>query len=96
MPKGTLRYAGLPLMLVLLAAARAAEAGAYYVATTGSDSNGGTQDQPFRTIRKAVGLVKLGDTVLVRAGRCAGKGWRSWGLRPSQRVCLTLFRVEAS
>jgi len=40
----------------------------YYVATTGSDSNPGTQSQPFRTIQKAANVVSAGDTVLVRGG----------------------------
>jgi hypothetical protein len=42
---------------------------AYYVATTGSDSNSGTDvDHPFLTIGKAAGVVKAGDTVVIRAG----------------------------
>ena len=40
----------------------------YYVATTGDDSNPGTKDRPFRTIQKAVGAVKPGDTVRIKAG----------------------------
>ena len=40
----------------------------YYVSTTGSDSNSGTQASPFRTIQKAANTVSPGDTVLVRAG----------------------------
>jgi len=40
----------------------------YYVATTGNDSSTGTEAAPFRTIQKAVGVVRAGDTVLIRAG----------------------------
>ncbi len=44
----------------------------YYVATTGSDTNPGTIDQPFLTLAKAVGLSTVvfspGDTILVRGG----------------------------
>lgn len=41
----------------------------YYVATTGSDTNPGTQSQPFLTIQKAVDQVSQpGDTVLVLPG----------------------------
>jgi hypothetical protein len=42
---------------------------AYFVATTGSDSNAGTSlTTPFKTINKAVGLASAGDTIDVRAG----------------------------
>ncbi|OGO22613.1 MAG: hypothetical protein A2144_13990, partial [Chloroflexi bacterium RBG_16_50_9] len=44
----------------------------YYVATTGSDTNPGTEAQPFRTIQKAASIVVAGDTVLVRAGTYNG------------------------
>ncbi|MBN1675049.1 MAG: right-handed parallel beta-helix repeat-containing protein [Kiritimatiellae bacterium] len=44
----------------------------YHVATTGDDANAGTEAAPFKTIQKTIGLVKPGDTVLVRAGRHAG------------------------
>ncbi len=43
-------------------------AGAYFVATSGNDSNPGTQEQPFRTIQKAANTVKAGDTVYIRGG----------------------------
>ena len=46
----------------------AAYAGTYYVATNGSDSNPGTLAQPFRTINKGIGILRAGDTLLVRAG----------------------------
>jgi hypothetical protein len=40
----------------------------YYVATTGSDGNAGTQAAPWRTIQHAATSVKAGDTVNIRAG----------------------------
>lgn len=40
----------------------------YYVATTGSDSNTGTEASPFRTLAKAVASVSPGDLIRVRAG----------------------------
>jgi parallel beta-helix repeat protein len=43
-------------------------AATYYVATSGSDSNPGTLQQPFRTIVKGVSILKPGDTTYVRAG----------------------------
>jgi hypothetical protein len=41
---------------------------AYYVATTGSDTNDGTEDYPFQTIQKAADTVQAGDTVYIKAG----------------------------
>ncbi|MHC4529141.1 MAG: right-handed parallel beta-helix repeat-containing protein, partial [Planctomycetota bacterium] len=40
----------------------------YYVANNGSDSNPGTQDQPFRTLEKAVEVVQTGQTIFIRGG----------------------------
>src|SRR6476646_9341567 len=42
-----------------------------YVATTGADSNPGSQSAPLRSIQRAVQLVSPGDTVLVRGGSYA-------------------------
>lgn len=40
----------------------------YFVATTGSDTNTGSESAPFKTISKAVSLVTAGDTIMVRGG----------------------------
>jgi Right handed beta helix region/Protein of unknown function (DUF1565) len=40
----------------------------WFVATTGSDSNPGTQDAPFRSIAKGISMVRPGETVWVREG----------------------------
>jgi parallel beta-helix repeat protein len=40
----------------------------YYVSPTGSDSNGGTLLQPWKTIQHAASTVSAGSVVLVRAG----------------------------
>jgi hypothetical protein len=40
----------------------------YYVSTSGSDSNPGTEAQPWRTIGKAGNSVAAGDTVYIRGG----------------------------
>jgi hypothetical protein len=40
----------------------------YYVATTGSDFNSGSLNDPWRTIQHAADAVAAGDTVLVRGG----------------------------
>lgn len=55
-----------------MAAPRTAAAAAYYVSATGSDTYSGTQNRPFRQIRKALALVKAGDTVLVSNGKYLG------------------------
>ena len=41
---------------------------AFYVSTTGSDSNPGTISSPWRTIQHAANSVQAGDTVFVRGG----------------------------
>ena len=43
-------------------------AGAFYVATTGSDSNPGSLALPWKTIQHAASTVQAGDTVYIRAG----------------------------
>jgi hypothetical protein len=40
----------------------------FYVATSGSDSNPGSQAQPWRTIQKALNTLQPGQRALVRAG----------------------------
>lgn len=45
-----------------------AQAATYYVATTGNNSNPGTQSQPWRTIQNAASRMVGGDTVFVRGG----------------------------
>ncbi len=45
-----------------------AYAATYYVATTGSDGNPGTEKQPWRTIAYSVNSIVAGDTVYVKGG----------------------------
>ena len=40
----------------------------WYVSATGSDSNTGTIASPFKSIEKAVSVVKAGETIYVRGG----------------------------
>lgn len=47
---------------------KTASAANYYVASSGSDSNPGTIDEPFRTIQKGVNNTNAGDTTYVRGG----------------------------
>jgi len=58
----------------------------YYVAAGGSDSNPGTQSQPFRTIQRAADIVSPGDTVLVGDGTYTMTAGNACG---SAVVCLT-------
>lgn len=45
----------------------------YYVAKTGSDSNPGTQSQPFLTIGKAASVLTAGQMVVVKSGTYSEK-----------------------
>jgi hypothetical protein len=40
----------------------------YYVSTSGSDSNNGSINSPFKTIQKGINSTASGDTVLVKSG----------------------------
>src|SRR5687767_10246914 len=42
-----------------------------FVATTGNDSNAGTQAAPLRTVQKAVDRAQPGDTIYLRGGTYA-------------------------
>ena len=43
-------------------------AATYYVSPNGNDTNSGSISAPFRTIQRAADLVRVGDTVNIRAG----------------------------
>ena len=63
-------FAFLLLAFFLVAAAALAPAwgATYYVATTGSDRNDGSQDHPWLTIQHAADFMNPGDTVLIGDG----------------------------
>ncbi|MBA4374489.1 MAG: hypothetical protein C0402_16690 [Thermodesulfovibrio sp.] len=44
------------------------DAATYYVAVDGSDSSSGTSSAPFGTFTKAMGVLKAGDTLLIKDG----------------------------
>ena len=46
----------------------------YYVATTGNDSNPGTEAEPFLTLQRANNALSAGDTVIVEDGTYTGTG----------------------
>src|SRR5262245_44369571 len=58
----------------------------FYVSPTGSDSNPGTEDQPFLTIQKAADVVNPGNTVIVEDGVYTYSGSNQCG---KTIVCLT-------
>jgi hypothetical protein len=53
---------------LVLFVAKNVSAAEYYVATTGSDSNPGTQASPFASLQKANTSATAGDTIWLRAG----------------------------
>ena len=63
---------GVPLLPLLLLAARSAHALTYTVAPGGDDQNPGTTAQPFRTLQRAADLVEADDTVHVEPGTYVG------------------------
>jgi parallel beta-helix repeat protein len=71
----------------------------YYVATgNGSDNNTGTSARPFKTVGKAAGVVKPGDTVIVRTGTYTeivelgrsgtAQAWITFKANPGDRVIV--------
>jgi cellulose/xylan binding protein with CBM9 domain/pectate lyase-like protein/parallel beta helix pectate lyase-like protein len=56
------------LFITALLTSHPVAAATYYVATTGSDGNPGTQAQPWLTLQKAANTVVAGDTVYIRGG----------------------------
>lgn len=66
--RASLSLYGASILLVLLGV-NTVQSATYYVATTGSDSNPGTSDRPWRNPQKcAASPIKAGDTCIVRNG----------------------------
>jgi parallel beta-helix repeat protein len=59
-------------LLGSLVHAQKSEAGTYYVAPNGSDSNPGTENQPFQTIYTGARALMPGDTLYVKNGTYTG------------------------
>jgi parallel beta-helix repeat protein len=55
-------------LVSFLLVAHIASAATYYVSTTGSDSNAGTEALPWKTIQKACNTAAAGDVVNIKAG----------------------------
>src|SRR5262245_26166477 len=62
---------GLALLGSLVHAQRS-EANTYYVDKNGSDSNPGTEDQPFQTLDRGRWALMPGDTLYVKDGTYSG------------------------
>src|SRR5262249_2829821 len=56
------------LFITALLTSHPVVAATYYVATTGNDSNTGSQAQAWLTLQKAANMVVAGDTVYIRGG----------------------------
>lgn len=56
------------IMIVVLLSHASASAREFYVATSGSDANSGTIEQPFASVQRAQDSVEPGDTVFIRGG----------------------------
>ena len=55
-------------LMTMLLSAEASQAATFYTATTGNDTNPGTQALPFRTLLKGVRALTAGDTLIVKEG----------------------------
>ena len=75
----TTKYAFQVCVLVFLLFGARVDGATYYVSTSGSDSNPGTSDQPFRNILTAYGFTNAGDTVIVMPGMYA-ENYNGYGL----------------
>ena len=63
-----MKFSILLMLFLPISAAFGQSNSSFYVSTTGSDSNPGTQAAPWRTIQHAADTVHAGSTVTVRAG----------------------------
>lgn len=67
----------LKVLLCSFIAGQLAQASTFFVATNGADSNPGTEEQPWLSLKKAAASVKAGDTVRIRTGDYfVGPTWR--------------------
>ena len=79
-------------ILLFLTYSPIAHAATYYVATSGSDSNPGSEAQPFRTIAYAVNKMVAGDTTYVKGGTYNEK--KIWfGKSGTQSARITLMNA---
>lgn len=63
-----MEFLSLVVFLVCVSGASGQANSAFYVSTTGNDSNPGSQTAPWRTVQHAADTVRAGSTVNVRGG----------------------------
>jgi hypothetical protein len=63
-----MKFSSLLILLTCVSSAFGQTNASFYVATTGNDSNSGTQATPWRTIQHAADTARAGSTVYVRGG----------------------------
>ena len=63
-----MKFSTLFILLVCVSGAFGQSNSSFYVATTGNDSNPGTQTAPWRTVQHAADTARAGSTVNVRGG----------------------------
>ncbi|MCS7055460.1 MAG: right-handed parallel beta-helix repeat-containing protein [Thermoflexales bacterium] len=68
----------------------------FYVAPYGSDSNPGTESQPWRTIRKAAETLTAGQTVLIRAGTYREKVTPKHSGAPARYITYAAYPGEVA
>lgn len=66
----------------------------YYVSTTGSDSNPGTQAKPWQTIQKAANTMLAGQTAIVLAGDYSGQ--RVQVTRPGVPGAMITYQAQGT
>jgi len=86
----------LTLILAVVFSAGVASGATYYVATNGSDSNPGTQAQPWATLQKAVDTIAAGDTILVMPGTYVGCRIRSSGTSSAPKTLRSQTPLAAA
>ena len=64
----SMRFSTLFILLTCISTAFGQTNSSFYVATTGNDSNPGTQAAPWRTVQHAADSARAGSTVYVRGG----------------------------
>lgn len=66
----------------------------FFVSTSGSDANPGSFEAPWRTVQRALGSLRPGESVLVRGGTYAEDLWMSRSGSESAPVTVAAFPGE--